>query len=92
MALRNAKLVFPLARMPAEIPHSSMLSIIYQVTRRCNFDCEFYRETMRTKDSSLDQIASIQRNLTGVLRVFLSGGEPLLRRDFALSTSSTITS
>lgn len=37
---------------------------------------------MQTKDPSLDQIASIQRNLTGVPRVFLSGGEPLPRRDF----------
>jgi MoaA/NifB/PqqE/SkfB family radical SAM enzyme len=58
------------------------LSIIYQVTRRCNFDCNFCSETMQMKDPTLDQIASIQRNLTGVPRVFLSGGEPLLRRDF----------
>lgn len=58
------------------------LSVIYQVTRRCNFDCNFCSETMQTKDPTLDQIASIQRNLAGVPRVFLSGGEPLLRRDF----------
>jgi MoaA/NifB/PqqE/SkfB family radical SAM enzyme len=58
------------------------LSVIYQVTRRCNFDCNFCSETMQMKDPTLDQIASIQRNLTGVPRVFLSGGEPLLRRDF----------
>lgn len=58
------------------------LSIIYQVTRRCNFDCNFCSETMQTKDPTLDQIALIQRNLAGVPRVFLSGGEPLLRRDF----------
>jgi MoaA/NifB/PqqE/SkfB family radical SAM enzyme len=58
------------------------LSVIYQVTRRCNFDCEFCSETMQKKDPTLDQIASIRRNLTGVPRVFLSGGEPLLRRDF----------
>lgn len=58
------------------------LSVIYQVTRRCNFDCDFCSETMQTKDPTLDQIAAIQRNLTGVPRVFLSGGEPLMRRDF----------
>lgn len=58
------------------------LSVIYQVTRRCNFDCDFCSEIMQTKDPTLDQIASIQRNLAGVPRVFLSGGEPLLRRDF----------
>jgi MoaA/NifB/PqqE/SkfB family radical SAM enzyme len=58
------------------------LSVIYQVTRRCNFDCNFCSETMQLKDPTLEQIASIQRNLAGVPRVFLSGGEPLLRRDF----------
>jgi uncharacterized radical SAM superfamily Fe-S cluster-containing enzyme len=63
-----------LARSAAVIDRP--LSIIYQVTRRCNFDCEFCSETMQVKDPSLDQIASIQRNLAGVPRVFLSGGEP----------------
>lgn len=58
------------------------LSVIYQVTRRCNFDCDFCSETAQTKDPTLDQIAAIQRNLVGVPRVFLSGGEPLIRRDF----------
>jgi MoaA/NifB/PqqE/SkfB family radical SAM enzyme len=58
------------------------LSVIYQVTRRCNFDCDFCSETMQTKDPTLEQIAAIHRNLAGVPRVFLSGGEPLLRRDF----------
>lgn len=58
------------------------LSVIYQVTRRCNFDCDFCSETMQTKDPTLEEIAAIQRNLAGVPRVFLSGGEPLIRRDF----------
>lgn len=58
------------------------LSVIYQVTRRCNFDCGFCSETAQMKDPTLDQIAAIQKNLAGVPRVFLSGGEPLLRRDF----------
>jgi MoaA/NifB/PqqE/SkfB family radical SAM enzyme len=58
------------------------LSVIYQVTRRCNFDCDFCSETARVKDPTLDEIARIQRNLRGVQRVFLSGGEPLLRKDF----------
>lgn len=58
------------------------LSVIYQVTRRCNFDCNFCNETMQLKDPTLDQIAAIQHNLAGVPRVFLSGGEPLIRRDF----------
>lgn len=58
------------------------LSVIYQVTRRCNFDCDFCSETAQTKDPTLDQIAAIQANLAGVPRVCLSGGEPLIRRDF----------
>jgi MoaA/NifB/PqqE/SkfB family radical SAM enzyme len=58
------------------------LSVIYQVTRRCNFDCDFCSETAQTKDPALDDIARIQCNLAGVPRVFLSGGEPLIRRDF----------
>lgn len=58
------------------------LSVIYQVTRRCNFDCDFCSETARVKDPTLEEIARIQRNMRGVPRVFLSGGEPLLRKDF----------
>ncbi|MGH4009300.1 MAG: radical SAM protein, partial [Pseudonocardiaceae bacterium] len=78
---------FKTAMTDAELARSAEiidrpLSVIYQVTRRCNFDCDFCSETMQTKDPTLDQITSIQRNLAGVPRVFLSGGEPLLRRDF----------
>jgi MoaA/NifB/PqqE/SkfB family radical SAM enzyme len=58
------------------------LSVIYQVTRRCNFDCDFCSEIVQMKDPSLEEIATIQHNLSGVPRVFLSGGEPLIRRDF----------
>ena len=32
-------------------------------------------------DPDLDQLEAIRVNLAGVQRVFLSGGEPLLRRD-----------
>lgn len=58
------------------------LSVIYQVTRRCNFDCDFCSEITHVKDPTLVEIEQIQRSLAGVPRVFLSGGEPLLRRDF----------
>ncbi|MEO3853761.1 radical SAM protein [Acrocarpospora sp. B8E8] len=60
---------------------SAPLSVILQVTKRCDFDCSFCSETMQMKDPSLDQLATTATNLTGVHRVFLSGGEPLLRRD-----------
>jgi len=58
------------------------LSMILQVTKRCNFDCSFCSETLQLPDPTLDQLATMQANLAGVPRVFLSGGEPLMRRDF----------
>ena len=58
------------------------LSVILQVTKRCNFDCSFCSETLQLPDPSLEDLDVIRANLAGVPRVFLSGGEPLLRRDF----------
>lgn len=57
------------------------LSVILQVTRRCNFDCSFCSETEQLKDPTLKQLECIKNNLSGVPRVFISGGEPLIRRD-----------
>jgi len=57
------------------------LSVILQVTKRCDFDCVFCSETLRMGDPTLGQLDAIRANLAGVQRVFLSGGEPLLRRD-----------
>jgi MoaA/NifB/PqqE/SkfB family radical SAM enzyme len=58
------------------------LSVILQVTKRCDFDCVFCSETLQMRDPTLQQLATMRDNLEGVSRVFLSGGEPLLRRDF----------
>lgn len=58
------------------------LLVILQVTKRCNFDCSFCSETLQLPDPTLDALDRIRANLSGVQRVFLSGGEPLLRRDF----------
>jgi MoaA/NifB/PqqE/SkfB family radical SAM enzyme len=58
------------------------LSVILQVTKRCNFDCSFCSETLQLPDPTLAELDTIRGNLAGVQRVFLSGGEPLLRRDF----------
>jgi MoaA/NifB/PqqE/SkfB family radical SAM enzyme len=58
------------------------VSVIYQVTRRCNFDCVFCSETQMMRDPSLEHIERVRDNLRGTRRVFLSGGEPLMRRDF----------
>lgn len=58
------------------------LSVIVQVTRRCNFNCIFCSETADMPDPSLADLELIRDNLAGVPRVYLSGGEPMLRRDF----------
>lgn len=58
------------------------LSVILQVTKRCNFDCSFCSEVLQLPDPTLAEMASMRDNLRGVSRVFLSGGEPLMRRDF----------
>jgi Radical SAM superfamily len=57
------------------------LSVIVQVTKRCDFGCVFCSETLQMADPALEQLDVIRANLAGVRRVFLSGGEPLLRRD-----------
>jgi len=59
------------------------LSVILQVTKRCNFDCSFCSETLQLPDPMLEQLDTMRQNLAGVPRVFLSGGEPLMRKDFA---------
>jgi MoaA/NifB/PqqE/SkfB family radical SAM enzyme len=58
------------------------LSVILQVTKRCNFDCSFCSETLQLPDPTLAELDLIRSHLAGVNRVFLSGGEPLLRQDF----------
>jgi MoaA/NifB/PqqE/SkfB family radical SAM enzyme len=69
---------------PDELAEAAVapLSVIVQVTKRCNFDCTFCSETLQLPDPSLAQLETMRDNLAGVGRVFLSGGEPLLRRDF----------
>jgi len=58
------------------------LSVILQVTKRCDFDCNFCSEILQRPDPTLAQLDTIRANLAGVGRVFLSGGEPLMRQDF----------
>ncbi|GAA1414441.1 hypothetical protein GCM10009601_02230 [Streptomyces thermospinosisporus] len=58
------------------------LSVIMQVTKFCDYDCSFCSETLRMPDPTLEQLDQIRQHLAGVARVFLSGGEPLMRKDF----------
>lgn len=59
------------------------LSAIVQVTKKCDMDCDFCSETLQRPDPTLDDLSTMRRNLLGVKRVFLSGGEPLIRKDFS---------
>jgi len=52
-----------------------------QVTKRCDFGCVFCSETLQRPDPTLRELEIMRDNLSGVPRVFLSGGEPLLRHD-----------
>src|SRR5579875_2035589 len=60
----------------------SPLSVILQVTRRCNFNCSFCSEIVQLPDPTLEELDLMRQHLQGVQRIFLSGGEPLLRKDF----------
>ncbi|MDO8743118.1 MAG: radical SAM protein [Candidatus Azambacteria bacterium] len=64
-------------------PEGLPLSVILQVTRRCNFSCIFCSEIEKMADPTLSELEKMRDNLTGVPRVYISGGEPLLRRDLS---------
>lgn len=57
------------------------LSLILQVTRRCNLKCNFCSESQQFKDPQFMDLISLIPKLGGVQRLYLSGGEPLIRRD-----------
>jgi MoaA/NifB/PqqE/SkfB family radical SAM enzyme len=58
------------------------LSVILQITRRCQLSCIFCSETEHIADITVSQTNEVCTNLTKVPRVFLSGGEPLLHPNF----------
>ncbi|MEK7432850.1 MAG: radical SAM protein [Cyanobacteriota bacterium] len=57
------------------------LSVILQVTRKCSLACSFCSESEQFADPSFQTLISLRHKLDGVQRVYLSGGEPLLRKD-----------
>lgn len=58
------------------------LSVILQITRNCHFNCEFCSEKDQMPDPSLEELRIYEKHLRTVPRIFLSGGEPLTRKDF----------
>lgn len=57
------------------------ISVITQVTRKCNLNCRFCSESENFSDPSFSDLEQLRDKLIGVRRVYLSGGEPLLRED-----------
>jgi hypothetical protein len=51
------------------------LSVIVQVTKRCDFGCVFWSETLQLRDPSLAELEAMRGNLAGVQR-----GVPVRRR------------
>lgn len=58
------------------------LSVSLQVTRSCNLKCSYCSEAGEVKPPSLTEIEKMISNLSGVKRIILTGGEPLIRNDF----------
>jgi len=67
--------------------------VIFYVTNRCNFRCEFcfyYAEIekgRKPEELTLEQIDKISKSTGSLLQLSLTGGEPFLRKDFAELTN-----
>ncbi len=57
------------------------LTVTLQITRKCNLRCIYCSESDYIQDPSLEDIFKIIKNLNGVPRIIISGGEPTLRKD-----------
>src|SRR5436305_4546148 len=59
-------------------------TVIFFITSRCNAKCEtcFYHEELnRPGDLTFEQIEKVSRTMPQITDLWLSGGEPTLRRD-----------
>jgi len=57
------------------------LTVTLQITRKCNLQCVYCSESEFMPDPTLKEIEKMIKNLRGVNRVIISGGEPTLRHD-----------
>ena len=64
---------------------TSLPELIFSVTNSCNHACKmcYYHQTLAEtmREMSLDEIDRVSRSLGPIDRLWLSGGEPLLRKD-----------
>lgn len=57
------------------------LTVTLQITRKCNLKCIYCSESEYIPDPPLNKIFKMIKNLKGVPRIIVSGGEPTLRSD-----------
>ena len=69
--LEGEKLIIP----------NTPLTVTLQITRKCNLQCVYCSESGFIPDPTLEEIEKMIKNLKGVNRVIITGGEPTLRQD-----------
>jgi len=57
------------------------ITITLQITRKCNLRCIYCSETGDYKELNLNELEILIKNLIGVNRIIVAGGEPTLRSD-----------
>lgn len=57
------------------------LTATLQITRKCNLSCIYCSESEFIPDPSTEEIREMIKNLQGVKRIIIAGGEPTLRQD-----------
>ena len=58
------------------------MSVTFQLTRSCNFDCVYCSEPPGIRTLPLDTILEIVDKLAGMRRIIFSGGEPMAYKHF----------
>ena len=75
--------LYQVSPVQGELRTKGPLNVGFQVTRSCNLKCVYCSEPPNLPDMNLQQIAYAFKNLkkAGVLKINLTGGEALLRKD-----------
>jgi MoaA/NifB/PqqE/SkfB family radical SAM enzyme len=77
------KNLYYVSTIDGEFQTKGPLNVGFQITRRCNLKCIYCSESPNLPDLDFPQIVKSLENLkdAGVLKINLTGGEALLRRD-----------